>query len=138
MKPFMGLAAAVAMLLALAVGPALATGDQAAQKVGNAWLKLVDKGDYAKAYQQTAPFFQQKISLDKWNEITAKLAKQLGKAGQRKLLMVKKLENLAGAPKGKYMALIYYPDFKPLPLAIELVILMQAKGKWLVGGYFVK
>lgn len=139
MKKLFAITLMLTLLAALGVGAALAhqteaEGDQAA----TVWLALIDKGAYGEAYKASAPFMQHQVPSQSWLEIMKGAAGKTGKAVGRKLLMVKPMASLPGAPPGKYLGLLYYPNFKAWPLLIEQVALMSVDGTWKVVGYRIK
>ncbi len=119
-------------------GTAWAQSQQEGDQVCQAWLALIDKGAYGEAYKASAPFMQEQVPAQRWLEIMKQAVAKTGKAVGRKLLLVKPLASLPGAPPGKYLGLLYYPNFKGLPLAVEQVVLMSVDGAWKVVGYRIK
>lgn len=110
-----------------------------ALKTAEAWLILVDKGDYEKAWEQCSLYFKQLVTKEK---LTQSLKAVRSSFGQKKKRSVKKMEYLTsvpGAPDGEYVVVKYETSFENKKNAIETITPMKDKdNKWRVSGYYIK
>lgn len=112
---------------------------EAAQRVDEAWLALVDTSKYAESWKAASVPFHAAVSLDKWVEAMTTVRTPLGKLGSRKLVSASYSNSLLGAPEGEYEVLIYDTSFENKPIAHETIIAMLEKdGAWRVAGYYIK
>src|SRR5207237_7920509 len=80
----------MALVLAMAFIPAAlaARGDEAAEKsarsAADAWLALVDRGQYGESWDAAAAFFKGAISRSQWGETLKKVRGRLGKLNSPK------------------------------------------------------
>jgi len=110
-----------------------------ATQAADAWLKLVDAGDYAASYQQTSSLFKDQVSEAKWTEKASVARKPLGKLASRRMKSAQYETTLPGAPDGQYVVILYDSSFARKKSAIEIVTTMLDKdGKWHVVGYFIR
>lgn len=124
-------------------GVRAAIADQAAveqaTQAADAWLKLVDAGDYAASYQQTSSLFKDLVSQAKWTEKAGAIRKPLGKLDSRRMKTAQYEATLPGAPDGQYVVVLYDSSFAHKKSAIETVTMVLDKdGKWHVVGYFIR
>jgi hypothetical protein len=112
---------------------------EAAQLSARSWLALVDRGDYGPSWQETASFFQSKISKADWEKALQQVRAPLGAASSRTLLGSLYQTDLPDAPKGEYVIIQYKAEFASGGSFIETITPMLDKdGKWRVSGYFIK
>lgn len=123
---------------AKAKDPAEAEMEKAAVSAAESWLKLIDDGEYAKSYQESAPPMRDLVTEDNWVKGVAGARKLMGGLVSRKILGCNYLERLPGAPDGKYVVIRFETVFKNKRKAIETVTPMLVDGKWLVSGYYIK
>ncbi len=110
-----------------------------AVKAAEAWLAIVDAGDYATSWAEAAPFFKEKVAEDQWVKMITPVREPLGKAESRKLLGAQFTTTLPGAPDGKYVVIQFKTDFANKPGSVETVTpMMDAEGTWRVSGYFIR
>lgn len=138
----MGIAGS-ALLLAMGLlagrGWAAEKPEDAAQEAANAWLKLVDGGQYAESWDAAAGLFKGAVTRDQWKQAVGGVRGPLGKVLSRKVKSRQYMEHLPGAPDGKYVVLQYQTEFEHKASAVETVTPMLDKdGSWRVSGYFVK
>jgi len=110
-----------------------------ATKAADAWLKLVDAGDYAASYKQTSSLFQEQVSEAKWIQKAGAARKPLGPLVSRRIKAAQYETTLPGAPDGQYVVILYDTSFAHKKSAIETVVPMLDKdGKWHVSGYYIR
>src|SRR5215204_5921796 len=73
---------------------AAATAPTAAQ----AWLALVDKGDYAKSWEAGGDLFRKQVTKDEWVASLKSVRQPLGGLISRKASSAKETESLPGMP----------------------------------------
>lgn len=128
------------LLVALSYG---VYSDQSAEEAALAssqkWLSLVDKGKYAKSWDEAASLFRKAIPKEKWLESMSTFRQDLGKAISRKLKSKEYATTLPGAPDGEYVVIQYESSFENKKSAIELITPMLDKdGTWRVSGYYIR
>jgi Protein of unknown function (DUF4019) len=117
--------------------------DQAAveqgTKAADAWLKLVDAGDYAASYKETSSLFKDQVSEAKWVQKGGAARQPLGPLVSRRMKTAQFSTTLPGAPDGQYVVILYDTSFANKKAAIETVVTMLDKdGKWHVAGYYIR
>ncbi len=121
--------------------PALA--DEMAEKKAvesaNAWLKLIDDGQYSKSWERAAELFKNAVTKEQWNQSLNAVRKPLGKVIRRNVKSKQYMMSLPGAPDGEYVVIQCETSFENKKTAIETVTPMLDKdGKWRVSGYYIK
>jgi len=104
-----------------------------------AWLSIVDRGDYAESWAETAQFFKKVVPKEQWVKAIQSARKPLGKNISRKLESKDFRTTLPGAPEGKYVVIQFTSSFENKKTAIETITPMLDKdGKWRVSGYYIQ
>jgi hypothetical protein len=140
---FVHFIAALAILVC-ALGPSEArAANQAAvdqaTKAADAWLKLLEKGDYQACYQQASQLVKDHLSEDAFVQQFSAALKPLGSVVSRKLKVAQYATSLPGAPDGQYVVIQYDSSFANKKSATETVTPMMDKdGQWRVSGYYIK
>jgi hypothetical protein len=115
------------------------TTEQIAQQSAEAWLALVDSGEYAASWQQASSLFKSHVSRDEWPKMLKATIGPLGKNISRKLTSARYTTTLPGTPDGRYVVIQYESSFEHKQSAIETITPMLDKdGQWRVSGYFIK
>jgi hypothetical protein len=113
--------------------------EQAALRVANEWLQLVDNTKYDESWNSAAEFFKSAVVRDSWRQTLQAFRSPLGKIISRKVKSKKFTTFLPGAPDGQYVVIQYEASFENKKSAIETVTPMLDKdGKWRVSGYYIK
>jgi hypothetical protein len=113
--------------------------EKAAATAAGAWVSLVDGGDYAESWNQTAGFFKNAVTKEQWQQSLKAVRAPLGKMVARKLKSKQYTKTLPGAPDGEFVVIQYETTFENKTSAIETVTPMLDKdGKWRVSGYYIK
>lgn len=113
--------------------------EKKAVESSNAWLKLIDDGQYSKSWETAAELFKNAITKDQWNQSLNAVRKPLGKVIRRNVKSKQYMTNLPGAPDGEYVVIQCETSFGNKKAAIETVTPMLDKdGKWRVSGYYIK
>jgi hypothetical protein len=138
---------AMAMICAVPIGLAHADDQTAAVEqvkqaklAADAWLKLVDDGNYKESWNQLATVVKPLVSEDKWAQEAAAGRKLMGPVISRNFKAAKYSTTLPGAPDGHYVVIQYDSSFANKKSTVEEVVpMLDTDGKWRVSGYhFVK
>jgi uncharacterized protein DUF4019 len=113
--------------------------ERKARERADAWLSLVDQGQYAESWDAAAKLFQSSTGKDKWENALERGRTPLGKSSQRKLRAAEYKTQLDGAPAGEYVVVHYDSAFENKPTVREIVTLRkQADRSWKVAGYSIE
>lgn len=110
-----------------------------AVRASQAWLVLVDAGNYQASWQQAASYFKNAVDKDQWESSMIAYRQPLGNALSRKIISKKYTQSLPGAPDGEYVVIQYRSAFENKASAIETVTpMLDTDGNWRVSGYYIK
>jgi hypothetical protein len=116
-----------------------AAADTAALSAAQAWLSLVDDGNYSRSWNEAAPIFQTKVTEKSWGNALESVRKPLGSLVSRELKTAQPATQLPGAPDGQYMVLQFDTSFTEKKAAVETVTVgLEKDGQWKASGYFIK
>lgn len=136
------LGALLAVLLnvvAVHAGPSNPAAVAQATKAADAWLKLVDAGDYKQSWESASSLFKNAITDDQWEQRVGAVREPLGKMVSRKLKAAHYATSLPGAPDGKYVVIRYASSFQNKKSAVETVTpMLDEDGEWRISGYYIK
>ena len=132
-----------AFALTLTALPASLAGAEAdvaaARKAAEAWLALVDAGDYAQSRESAASAFKEKVTKEQWARAVGAARGPLGAFEGREFAGAKERTSLPGAPDGEYVVIGYKAQFANKADAGETVTPMKdSDGAWRVSGYYVR
>jgi hypothetical protein len=113
-------------------------GDLTARAVAQAWLALVDSGQYGKAYDQYAARIKIAVSRERAISSWAGRRGPLGPVVSRQIVSSVFTHTLKGAPDGTYEILHYRTSFQRKANAWEEVVVTKESGNWEVSGYHFK
>ena len=129
-------------VLTLAGGAQLGAQDsrvEAALEATEAWLNLVDEGEYAQSWEEAAAYFRGAVDRDEWQKTMKGARKPLGKVLSRELTEAKYHSRLAGAPDGEYVVVRFNTSFSNKAEAVETIApMLDPDGRWRVSGYYIK
>jgi len=98
-----------------------------------AWLALMDDGNYAQSWDAAAPYFQRCISKEEWAARLQKVRQPLGK------VLSRKLSSMKPTAAGTRWEAKYDTSFDRLLAAVETVTFaMQPNGEWRAIGYLIR
>jgi hypothetical protein len=113
--------------------------ERKAREGADAWLRLVDHGQYAESWDAAAQLFQSSTAKDRWVTALEGARGRFGISSSRKLRAAEYKTQLEGAPTGEYVVVHYDSAFEHKPTVREVVTLMkQGDDSWKVAGYFVE
>jgi len=111
----------------------------AAVTAAEQWLEMIDAGDYARSWEESAAFFRSMVSKEKWEKTAAAVRKPLGEMTFRKVKSARYMTELPGAPDGEYVVVQFKTSFQNKKKAIETVTpMLETDGVWRVSGYYIK
>ena len=131
----------MALALALAGAQTLAGAEvdtKPAVKAADAWLTLVDKGQYKKSWDGAASYFKGNVTADRWQTQIKGVRAPLGKVLSRKVKSMQYTTSVPGAPDGEYVIVQYDTSFEKKASAVETVTPQKDKGTWKVCGYYIR
>ncbi len=105
----------------------------------DAWLALVDGGQYADSWKTASASFQSHVDVVTWEKQAAGVRQPLGSVKSRTLKSALPMAKVPGAPDGAYVVFQFDTSFEHKQSATETVTPMkEADGTWKVSGYYVK
>jgi len=115
--------------------------DMAVKAMEN-WLAVIDKGDYAKSWDEAAQSFQKSLTSEKWVEMVKSVREPLGSVNERKLagaIYQTGILSAKGITPGQFVVAQFDTSFAKLPKAKETVTFeKEADGTWRASGYYIK
>ena len=113
--------------------------EEAAVAASQAWLAMVDDGNYSGSWEEAAAYFKAAVLVEQWQRSMMAFRKPLGKVVSRKLRSKYYTKTLPGAPDGEYVVIQYETAFENKKSAIETITpMLDEDGKWRVSGYYIK
>jgi len=117
----------------------LSAGENAAVAAAQAWLALIDTGDWSASWKQASTIFQGGVTEPNWANSMTTYRKPLGAVRSRKLKSAQTMTELPGAPDGKYVVMQFDTSFANKKATIETVTFdLETNGQWKSSGYFIK
>lgn len=110
----------------------------AGQAAAEKWLALIDAGEYAKSWEQTAKLFRERVTREQWTSSLPANRGTFGALKSRKVDAAVYKTSLPGAPDGQYVTVRFRTTFDKKDDAEELVTLTYEEGAWRPTGYFIK
>jgi len=112
---------------------------QQATKAADAWLKLVDEGNYRESWQQAASIFRGKITPEGWETLAKATREHTGALISRKFELAAYATSLPGAPPGQYVVIEYEASYANIKSVIDKVTpMLDTDGQWRVSGYWIQ
>jgi hypothetical protein len=103
-----------------------------------AWLKLVDEGNYTQSWANACQYFKDMVKQDQWEQAMKGARQPLGKALSRNLKSAEYKTSLPGTPDGEFVIIMFETSFENKRSAIETVTAMIEKdGMWRAAGYYI-
>ena len=104
-----------------------------------AWLALVDDGQYAQSWTESASTFQAATTSDGWAKQVGAVRAPLGMVRSRTVSRSVATSSVPGGPDGEYVVFTFDTTFEHKAGAIETVTPMKDKdGRWRVTGYYIR
>jgi len=141
-RPFLILSAFLTLLAVALVTPVKADDKTNAVTAMEAWLKMIDAGEYAKSWQEASPDFRTVVTEEQWVQAMNAVRVPLGACSSRQLASaLQQAEIPTGSGKmlkGDYVIAQFETSFANLKYALETVTFEKVDGVWRASGYFVK
>lgn len=112
--------------------------EAAALQAGEAWLKLIDTGQYGASWDQASAMFRKAVPRATWEKQAAAAREPLGKMLERKVSSKQLMHELPGAPDGTYVVVIFDTRFEHKERGHETVTMMLDGGGFRGAGYFIR
>jgi opacity protein-like surface antigen len=123
--------------------------EDSAQAAAEAWLRVVDGGDYAASWDQAAKAFKGAVKQAEWGQLADGVRAPLGKLVSRKLKSREYTEKMPTTRviggkvytwgDGRYVVIQYDSVFANKASAVETVIPMaDSDGVWRVSAYSIR
>lgn len=112
--------------------------EAAALQATEAWLKLIDAGQYGAAWDEASSSFRKAVSRSVWETKAAAAREPLGKVLSRKIASQQLTHELPGAPDGTYVLLTFDTRFEHKEHGREAVTMVLEDGRFRGAGYFIR
>ncbi len=104
-----------------------------------AWLALVDAGQYPASWTEAAPYFKQAVDSKRWEAQVGAVRGPLGAVKTRVVKSQTALTSVPGGPDGEYVVIQFDSSFAKKEGVVETVTPMKdVEGHWRVSGYYVR
>jgi hypothetical protein len=104
----------------------------------DAWMKLIDQGDYGQAYDQTGAQFKKLIGKDAWVKQIGPHRGVMGQLNSRKVESAEYSDSIPDLQPGQYVLLKYATSFKRMPNSHEEITAQKENdGVWRSLGYYI-
>lgn len=112
---------------------------KAAIKAAESWLSLVDNGEYAQSWEESAKFFKTNMTQASWEKTLGGMLPAFGEMKERKVYRSRYMTKMPGGPDGEYVMIKFETKYAKKKDAVETVTPQKGEdGKWRVCGYFIK
>jgi hypothetical protein len=130
----------LAFLFALILPMAAYAGDAKTDAVAaaEAWLALVDAGNFSQSWKDASTLLQARVTPDAWEKSAKPIHDTLGAVVSRDLSGTELMDTLPGAPDGKYAIVRFKTKFAQKADAVETVTMFREATAWKAAGYFIK
>ena len=117
---------------------AAALKELAAQATAEKWLGLLDRAEYAKAWDECAQLFRDRVTRQQWVESLPITRAPLGAAKARKVEVAAYKTSMPGAPEGQYVTVRFRSTFENKDNVEELITLVLEDNVWRPTGYVIR
>lgn len=108
----------------------------AAIEKADAWLTLVDSGEYKASWRAAADYLKGNVDEQKWVQTMTTVRKPMGALLARKIKSTQYRTMMPHSLKGKYLIIDYKSSFSNKKAVVESITQMMEKdGNWRVAGY---
>ena len=131
----------IGLLVCFATGQSRAgsEAEKTAVSAAQAWLALIDSGNYSLSWKEASAYFRGAVTEKSWGASMEGFRQPLGKLISRKIVKTQEAASLPGAPDGRYVVMSFETSFQKKRFATETVTLMLDNDqKWRAAGYFIK
>ena len=106
-----------------------------ARKAAQKWLALLDKGDYAEAFEWEAQDFRIYRTQNQFVRYMQARRAPFGQTMSRSVVGAANIKKFAGVPEGNYESIIFKTAFEKKSPTAERVILVRQEVGWRVIDY---
>lgn len=99
------------------------------------WLELLDAGDLVAAWERSSSTMRERIPREDFVKAVRRARAAIGKPVFRRLKSSQAARTLPGAPRGRYVVVLFESVFENTPHEVETVSQTYEEGEWRVIGY---
>ena len=111
--------------------------EDAARQSVDAWLSLLDAGDFSEAYEATGSLFRESMTAEEFRNSMEERLALLGALESRTLSSTQRLTTVPDAPPGDYFVFEFDGVYELRPNARERVTAVSESDEWPVVGLFL-
>ncbi len=111
--------------------------EDAARQSVEAWLSLLDAGDFSEAYEAAASLFREGVTAEEFRLLMEDRLALLGAFESRTLSSTQRLTTIPDAPPGDYFVFEFDGVYELRPNARERVTAMSESDEWPVVGIYL-
>ena len=111
--------------------------EDAARQSVDAWLALLDAGDYSAAYDATGSFFRERVTAEEFRNRMEERQTILGAVESRTLSSTQRLSTVPDAPPGDYFIFELDGVYEARPDTRERVTAVSESDEWPVVGIYI-
>ncbi len=109
----------------------------AARRAVDAWLALIDAGDYDEAYETAGTFLRENLTAEDFRHEIESVRATLGALRSRTVATTRRTTMLPDAPPGDYIVFELDAVYERRPDTGERVTAVLEDGEWRVVGYYI-
>ena len=103
-----------------------------------AWLSIVDQGQYEKSWDEATSYFRDAIDKSDWVKTIKAVRTHMGNVIKRERGEGEYSTTLPSAPDGEYVTMEFKTSFENKKEGIETVyVRWEADKRWRVAGYYI-
>ena len=111
--------------------------EDAARESVDAWLSLIDAGDFSGAYDATGSHFRDSVTAEEFRNSMEERLALLGTLESRALASTQRLTTVPDAPPGDYFVFEFDGVYELRPNARERVTAVSESDEWPVVGFYL-
>jgi len=111
--------------------------EAAAQRSAEAWLRLIDGGQYEMSWDSAAAIFRQAIGKSDWGQAVKQVRGPYDPLAARTLKGRKAMASPPNAPAGDYVIIQFATSGAGQPLVETITMFREGTG-WRTAGYYIK
>ena len=111
--------------------------EDAARQSVDAWLSLIDAGDFSEAYDAAGSLFRESVTAEEFRNSMEERLTLLGALESRTLSSTQRLTTIPDAPPGDYFVFEFDGVYELRPNARERVTAMSESDGWPVVGIYL-
>ena len=109
---------------------------QSPQSAAEAFLSLIDQGNYSESWNEASTWLQDNVDADQWAEHAGSYRRPLGIVDQRKFNSIEYQDSLEEMPAGQYAFVFFDSSLADDGSASEMVgLMLDDDSVWRVIGY---